>query len=78
MNKPTQIFFTPAQSDKLCAGVVLYWGQKEMRGFKLGFDGEYFAHLRAVILSEGRSPKSKDLLSAREILRLRRKRLRSG
>ena len=28
MNKPTQIFFTPARSDKLCAGGVLYYGQK--------------------------------------------------
>ena len=27
---------TPAQSDKLCAGVVLYWGQKETRGVQIG------------------------------------------
>ena len=32
----------------------------------------YRCVLEAVILSEGRSPKSKDLLSAKEILRLRR------
>ena len=33
------IFPQPPPSDKLCAGVVLYWGQKEMKGFKFGFVG---------------------------------------